>query len=45
MQSRMIRANGVELHTESFGNESDPAALLIMGAMASAVWWPEEFCR
>jgi pimeloyl-ACP methyl ester carboxylesterase len=44
MQSRQIRANGVELHTESFGNPSDPVALLIMGAMASAVWWPEEFC-
>jgi pimeloyl-ACP methyl ester carboxylesterase len=45
MKTRQIQANGVALFTESFGNPSDPALLLIMGAMASAVWWPEEFCR
>lgn len=45
MRSRQVSENGVELFTESFGDASDPAILLIMGAMASAVWWPEEFCR
>ena len=45
MKTRQINANGVDLFTESFGDPSDPAILLIMGAMASAVWWPEEFCR
>jgi pimeloyl-ACP methyl ester carboxylesterase len=44
MGSKQINANGVELFTESFGAPSDPAVLLVMGAMASAVWWPEEFC-
>lgn len=45
MQARRIEANGVALYTESFGDRSDPAVLLVMGATASAVWWPEVFCR
>lgn len=45
MKTRQINANGVDQFTESFGDPSDPAILLIMGAMASALWWPEEFCR
>lgn len=32
------------LFTESFGDSSAPPVLLIMGAMASGVWWPREFC-
>jgi pimeloyl-ACP methyl ester carboxylesterase len=42
---RMQWINGVELCTESFGNPTDPALLLIMGATASMGWWPDEFCR
>ena len=45
MKIKPIKVDGVDLYTESFGNPSDPTILLIMGAMASAVWWPEEFCR
>ncbi len=45
MNQRQIAANGVSLFTESFGSSNDPPVLLIMGAMASGVWWPEEFCR
>ena len=45
MKSKQIKVDGVDLYTESFGNPSDSTILLIMGAMASAVWWPEEFCR
>jgi pimeloyl-ACP methyl ester carboxylesterase len=45
VQDKYIKANGIDLYSESFGDSSDPAILLIMGAMASAVWWPEEFCR
>ena len=33
------------LHTDAFGGSKDPAVLLVMGAMASAVWWPDEFCK
>jgi pimeloyl-ACP methyl ester carboxylesterase len=34
-----------ELCTESFGRPQDPPLLLIMGQMASMLWWPEAFCR
>jgi len=42
---RIIESDGLALATESFGVASHPAVLLIMGAMASGVWWPDEFCR
>jgi pimeloyl-ACP methyl ester carboxylesterase len=31
--------------SETFGSRNDPAVLLIMGAMASMLWWPDGFCR
>ena len=31
--------------SETFGDPGDPAILLVMGAMASMLWWPEAFCR
>jgi pimeloyl-ACP methyl ester carboxylesterase len=42
---RLIEVNGVELCTESFGDPSDPAVLLMMGVGASMLWWEEGFCR
>ncbi|HMF68080.1 MAG TPA: alpha/beta hydrolase [Phyllobacterium sp.] len=45
MPTKVINGAGVELASEAFGNPNDPAILLIMGAMASMLWWPEEFCR
>ncbi|WP_149761444.1 alpha/beta fold hydrolase [Neomesorhizobium albiziae] len=45
MSTKTIRADGVVIATQSFGDPEDPAVLLIMGAMASMLWWPEEFCR
>jgi pimeloyl-ACP methyl ester carboxylesterase len=45
MRERMIRAHGVELATQSFGNPAHPAVLLIMGGMASMLWWPQAFCE
>lgn len=46
MQSHQyIGSNDVRLYTESFGDPSHPSVLLVMGAMSSAVWWPDEFCR
>ncbi len=42
---RMVKANGVEICTQSFGNEKDPAILLIMGATASMLSWEDDFCR
>ena len=45
MRARHVEANGVSLHCEAVGDPSDPAVLMIMGAMSSGVWWPEELCR
>jgi pimeloyl-ACP methyl ester carboxylesterase len=45
MQSNQIQTNAVTLHTEAFGDSNDSAVLLVMGAMSSAVWWPDEFCK
>jgi len=42
---RTIRADGVEIATEAFGDPAYPPVLLIMGAMASMLWWPDAFCR
>jgi pimeloyl-ACP methyl ester carboxylesterase len=40
----MVRANGVALRTQAFGDPADPALLLIAGATSSMRRWPEEFC-
>lgn len=45
MSERMIRADGIELAAQSFGDDAHPAVLLIMGGMASMLWWPQEFCE
>ncbi|HUH21435.1 MAG TPA: alpha/beta fold hydrolase, partial [Gaiellaceae bacterium] len=41
----MIKANGVDLCTEAFGDPADPAILLVMGVGGSMLWWEEGFCR
>ncbi len=41
---RVIRTDGIEIATEVFGDPARPPVLLIMGVMASMLWWPEEFC-
>lgn len=43
MQERMIDGNGVRIATQAFGDPSDPPIVLIMGAMASLLWWPDGF--
>jgi pimeloyl-ACP methyl ester carboxylesterase len=45
MSERMIGADGIELATESFGDAAHSTVLLIMGGMASMLWWPQEFCK
>jgi pimeloyl-ACP methyl ester carboxylesterase len=42
---KLVRFDGIELATEAFGNPAYPSVLLIMGAMASMLWWADEFCR
>ncbi|HEX6674794.1 MAG TPA: alpha/beta fold hydrolase [Actinomycetes bacterium] len=45
MAERMVKANGVELCTEPFGNPADPPVLLVTGVGSSMLWWEEGFCR
>lgn len=40
-----VRANGLNLEYETFGDAGAPPLLLIMGLGAQMVLWPEELCR
>ena len=40
----IIRANGVDLCAETFGDPADPAILLIHGAGNSMLSWDEALC-
>jgi pimeloyl-ACP methyl ester carboxylesterase len=44
MTEQLIAVNGVQLCTETFGDEHSPAILLVSGAAASMDWWDPEFC-
>ena len=35
----------IRLCYETFGNQSDPPLLLIMGLATQMIWWEDEFCR
>lgn len=39
-----IEIRGLRLAAQSFGNPADPALLLVMGATASMLDWPEALC-
>lgn len=43
--TRTVGRGDLGFATEAFGEESDPAILLIMGATASMLWWPDELCE
>ncbi len=40
-----IRANGIDIEYESFGRDSDPAILLIMGFSGQLTLWPVALCE
>jgi pimeloyl-ACP methyl ester carboxylesterase len=42
---RTVRANGVELCVQTFGDAAAPAILLIPGAASSMDWWYDELCE
>ena len=42
---RIVRANGVDLCVETFGDPGDPALLLIAGAAMSMDYWEDELCE
>ena len=41
----LAQSNGIELFYETFGKESDPALLLVMGLGAQMILWDEGFCE
>jgi len=41
---KTVKFNDISLYTESFGEPTNPAILLIMGAASSLIWWDEKFC-
>ena len=43
--SSLIRANGIDLAYQSFGNRLHPAVLLVMGLGAQMIGWDEGLCR
>ncbi|CAM4222518.1 acetyltransferase [Bacillus manliponensis] len=45
MTEKIFEINGINICTESFGDSTQPAVLLINGAMNSMVYWDEEFCQ
>ncbi|HEY8949400.1 MAG TPA: alpha/beta hydrolase [Rhizomicrobium sp.] len=40
-----VKANGINIEYESFGRESDPVILLIMGFSAQMTMWPAALCQ
>lgn len=42
MTERIIPINDIQICTESFGNISDPAILLLTGATVSMLYWDSD---
>lgn len=40
----IVRNGDVSLFTQTFGEREDPPVILVMGATASMLWWPESLC-
>jgi pimeloyl-ACP methyl ester carboxylesterase len=45
MDEQFCKVGDVELCYETFGDQSDPALLLIMGLGTQMIGWQEDFCR
>ena len=41
MTDKMVEANGITIRTESFGDKEGVPLILIMGATAPGIYWPE----
>ncbi|MEU7789020.1 alpha/beta fold hydrolase [Amycolatopsis sp. NPDC049159] len=44
-RDRVVRANGVDLCVQTFGDPADPAILLVAGSGASMLAWDAGFCE
>jgi pimeloyl-ACP methyl ester carboxylesterase len=40
-----VTANGIQIEYDTFGNNSSPALLLIMGGGSQMIYWEVEFCE
>lgn len=45
MTLRTISNEQVDIQTQAFGDPTHPPVLLVMGMMASMLWWPQGFCE
>jgi pimeloyl-ACP methyl ester carboxylesterase len=45
MVTQRVRANGIEIAYDVFGDPSDPALLLVMGLNTQRLAWPDPFCE
>ena len=45
MPESMVPVGDAELCVDTYGDESDPAVLLMSGATSSMDWWEPEFCE
>ncbi len=43
--TRKVQSGTAQLHAEALGDPRDPCVILVMGAQASMLWWPDEFCE
>ena len=44
-ETKVDLGNGIQLHVEIGGKETDPTILLIMGLGAQMLYWPDFFCK
>lgn len=42
---KMIESQGLQIATQTFGSPGDPTLVLVMGATASMLGWPDGFCE
>ncbi|MBW2610883.1 MAG: alpha/beta hydrolase [Deltaproteobacteria bacterium] len=40
-----VKANGIQIESDTFGDPSSPALLLIMGLGGQLIYWQDEFCQ
>ena len=45
MTMSILKANGIDLFYDSFGNENDEAIILIAGLGTQMIRWTVSFCR
>ena len=45
METHVATPDGLSLWTETFGDATRPALLLVMGAMNQGIFWPDAWCQ